>query len=133
RMGNPEASDPRLRRTFIKSYTFRVIPITDRPWQAGDPEDPCDPLIRCDPPHPSNPPVTCPFRPQAGQDKPPRPRVVCIPQDGDMARLMEPYEIKMKQALNLGQVYAVVPCPKGASTCPKLLRNDPGGGDSQVG
>jgi len=132
RVGDPAASDPRLRRTFIKSYTYRTIPVTERPWQPGDPEDPCDPLIRCDPPHPSNPPVTCPWKGEKGQ-KPPLPRVVCIPPDGDMARLMEPYEIKMKQTLNLDQVYAVVPCPAGASTCPKLLRNDPGGGDSQVG
>ena len=130
RMGDPDAIDPRLRRTFIKSYTYHVTPITDRPWQEGDPEDPCDPLIRCDPPHPSNPVVTCPYK---GTGKQPRPNVVCIPSDGDMARLMEPYEIKMKQTLNLGQVYAVIPCPAGAATCPKLLRNDPGGGDSQVG
>lgn len=129
-MGDSAASDPRLRRTFVKSYTYRVLPITDRPWQPGDPEDPCDPLIRCDPPHPSNPPVSCPWK---GPGKPPLPRVVCIPSDGNMSRLLEPYEIKMKQTLNLRQVYAVVPCPTGASTCPKLLRNDPGGGDSQVG
>ncbi len=129
-MGDKAASDPRLHRTFIKSYTYRVIPITERMWQPGDPEDPCDPLIRCDPPHPSNPPVSCPWK---GKDTPPLPRVVCIPADAEMARLMEPYEIQMHQKLNLGQVYGVVPCPAGASTCPKLLRNDPGGGDSQVG
>src|SRR5262249_277967 len=68
-----------------------------------------------------------------GADKPPKPRVVCIPEDAKMSQLLEPYEIKMKQMLNLGQVYAVVPCPAGNGTCPKLLRNDPGGGDSQVG
>ncbi|MBL9008928.1 MAG: bifunctional metallophosphatase/5'-nucleotidase [Myxococcales bacterium] len=130
RMGDPDSLDPRLRRTFVKSYTYRAIPVTERPWREGDPEDPCDPLIRCDPPHPSNPPLACPWR---GSGAPPKPRVVCIPPDPDMLRLLEPYEIRMKQLLNLNQVYAVVPCPTGSATCPKVLRNDPGGGDSQLG
>jgi len=129
-MADPQAADPTLRRSFIKSYTYQVTPVTDRPWQQGDPTDPCDPSIRCDPPHPSNPAVSCPY---AGPMPPPLPRVVCVPPDGEMARLMEPYEVKMKQQLNLGQVYAVVPCPAGSTTCPKVLRNDPGGGDSQLG
>jgi 5'-nucleotidase/UDP-sugar diphosphatase len=130
RMGDPQASDPRLQKTFIKSYTYHTVPITDRPWQQGDPADPCDPLIRCDPPHPSNAPITCPYKGEGTQAPP---RVVCIPADAPMSQLMEPYEIRMKQMLNLGQVYGVVPCAAGSGTCPKLLRNDPGGGDSQVG
>ena len=129
RMGDPSSPDEERRRTFIKSYTYRVTPITDRPWQEGDPEDVCDPLIRCDPPHPSNPKVDCLDPGHAKK----RPAVSCIPPDGDMARHLEPYEIKMKQLLNLQQVYAVIPCPSGASSCPKVLRNDPGGGDSQLG
>jgi len=39
----------------------------------------------------------------------------------NMLRLLEPYEIRMKQLLNLNQVYAVVPCPTGSATCPKVL------------
>ena len=74
--------------------------------------------------------VTCPYN---STEPYPQPKVVCIPPDPDMARLMEPYEIKMKQLLNLSQVYAVVPCPAGSTACPKVLRNDPGGGDSQLG
>ena len=46
--------------SFVKSYTYQITPITDRPWQDDDPTDPCDPGIRCDPPHPSNPTVSCP-------------------------------------------------------------------------
>ena len=130
RMGDPSASDPRLQKTFIKSYTYKVTPVTDRPWQDGDPKDPCDPLIRCNPPHPSNAPITCPWN---GSDPQPPPRVVCIPEDADMARIMEPYKIQMNTMLNLKQVYAVIPCPAGGGTCPKVLRNDPGGGDSQAG
>lgn len=129
-VGEPQATDPLLRRSFVKSYTFKVIPIGERPWRQGDPEDPCDPSIRCDPPHPSNPKITCPYRGTGPAEKP---NVVCTPPDADMSRLLEPYEVKMKQLLNLGQVYAVVPCPSGLSQCPKVVRNDPGGGDSQLG
>ena len=117
RMGDPNAIDPRLRRTFVKSYTYRATPVTEREWRQGDPEDPCDPLIRCDPQHPSNPRISCPWR---GAGPPPKPRVVCIPEDPDMLRLLEPYQIRMKQLLNLDQVYAVVPCPTGSSTCHKV-------------
>lgn len=130
RMGDPTAADPRLHRSFIKSYTYRAVPITERLWRDGDPVDPCNPLIRCTPQHPANPPIACPW---AGPGAPPKPRVVCIPPDPDMSRLLEPYELRMKTALNLQQVYAVVPCPRGMATCPKILRNDPGGGDSQLG
>jgi 2',3'-cyclic-nucleotide 2'-phosphodiesterase (5'-nucleotidase family) len=129
-VADPQSADPTLRRSFIKSYTYHVTPITDRPWRDGDPTDPCDPSIRCDPPHPSNPAVSCPY---AGPQPPPPPRVVCIPPEPEMERLLEPYQIRMKQLLNLEQVYAVIPCPTGAATCPKVLRNDPGGGDSQLG
>ncbi len=129
-VGDPASADPLLRRSFVKSYTFDILPVGERPWQPGDPTDPCDPSIRCDPPHPSNPKVTCPYR---GAMPAPRPNVICTPPDGDMSRVLEPYEIKMKQLLNLGQVYAVVPCPTGSSSCPKVLRNDAGGGDSQLG
>ena len=129
-VADPQSADPTLRRSFIKSYTYHVTPITDRPWRDGDPTDPCDPSIRCDPPHPSNPTVSCPY---TGAQPAPRPRVVCIPPEPEMERLLEPYQIRMKQLLNLEQVYAVIPCPTGAATCPKVLRNDPGGGDSQLG
>ncbi len=129
-VADPQSADPTLRRSFIKSYTYHVTPITDRPWRDGDPTDPCDPSIRCDPPHPSNATVSCPY---TGAQPPPRPRVVCIPPEPEMERLLEPYQIRMKQLLNLEQVYAVVPCPTGAATCPKVVRNDPGGGDSQLG
>ncbi len=46
---------------------------------------------------------------------------------------LEPYQLKMNQFLNLGQVYAVVPCPNNQATCPKTVRADPNGGDSQLG
>jgi hypothetical protein len=40
----------------------------------------------------------------------------------------------MNAFLNLNQVYAVVPCPQNATgNCPKTQRNDPNGGDSQLG
>jgi 5'-nucleotidase len=56
-----------------------------------------------------------------------------IQQDAELANMLEPYQFKMNQFLNLNQVYAVVPCPTTAGTCPKTLRNDPDGGDSQLG
>ncbi len=56
-----------------------------------------------------------------------------IPEDETLSRMLEPYQYKMNQFLNLAQAYALVPCPKNASQCPKVLRNDPGGGDSQLG
>jgi len=56
-----------------------------------------------------------------------------IPSDPDMDDLLEPYQFAMNRALNLNQVYAVVPCPANAGSCPKTQRNDPDGGDSQLG
>jgi len=56
-----------------------------------------------------------------------------IPMDPDLANMLEPYQYKMNSFLNLNQVYALVGCPSTASTCPKLQRNDPNGGDSQLG
>jgi 5'-nucleotidase len=57
-----------------------------------------------------------------------------IPMDPDMADMLEPYQLKMNAYLNLNQVYAIVPCaPANAGNCPKTLRNDPNGGDSQLG
>ncbi len=47
--------------------------------------------------------------------------------------MLEPYQLKMDEFLNLSQVYAVVPCPVNETTCPKATRVDPNGGDSQVG
>lgn len=128
-VGDPAAADPLKRTTFLKSYTYKVVPIADRLWRTGDATDLCDPSVRCDPPHPNNPVVNCsdPMHPKV------QPSVVCAPPDPDMSRLLEPYSIKMKTLLNLSQVYAVVPCDFTRTTCPKVLRNDPGGGDSQLG
>jgi 5'-nucleotidase len=57
-----------------------------------------------------------------------------IPADPDLSNLLEPYQLKMNAYLNLNQVYAVVPCPTTSGTnCPKTTRNDPNGGDSQLG
>jgi 5'-nucleotidase len=56
-----------------------------------------------------------------------------IPSDPDMDRLLEPYQLEMNRYLDLNQVYAVVPCEPNLVTCPKTLRNDPNGGDSQLG
>ena len=56
-----------------------------------------------------------------------------IPQDPVLANMLEPYQFKMNQYLNLNQIYANVACPTNVGTCPKLQRNDPNGGDSQLG
>jgi 5'-nucleotidase/UDP-sugar diphosphatase len=56
-----------------------------------------------------------------------------IPSDPAMDRMLEPYLLRMNEALNLTQTYAVVPCPTTAGTCPKVQRTDPNGGDSQLG
>jgi 5'-nucleotidase/UDP-sugar diphosphatase len=56
-----------------------------------------------------------------------------IPGDPEMDNMLEPYQFKMNQFLNLNQVYALVPCPSGGGTCPKTTRSDPDGGDSQLG
>jgi 5'-nucleotidase len=56
-----------------------------------------------------------------------------IPMDADLANMLEPYQLKMNKFLNLNQVYSLVGCPLNSSTCPKLQRNDPNGGDSQLG
>jgi 5'-nucleotidase len=56
-----------------------------------------------------------------------------IVSDPVMDNMLEPYLLKMNEFLNLGQVYAAVACPVGQATCPKTQRNDPNGGDSQLG
>ncbi len=56
-----------------------------------------------------------------------------IPDDPDMLRLLEPYQLKMNQTLNLTQTYAVIPCPSTVATCPKVVRTAADGGDSQLG
>ncbi len=57
-----------------------------------------------------------------------------IPDDPAMDNLLEPYQLKMNAFLNLNQVYAVVPClANDAGNCPKTLRSDNNGGDSQLG
>lgn len=57
-----------------------------------------------------------------------------IVDDPDMLNLLEPYRLQMGRYLNLTQVYGVVPCPVTAGgSCPKTQRNDPDGGDSQLG
>jgi 5'-nucleotidase/UDP-sugar diphosphatase len=56
-----------------------------------------------------------------------------IPEDPDMNDMLEPYRIQLSLRLNLGEKYAVVPCAGTGSSCPKVLRNDPTGGDSQLG
>jgi 5'-nucleotidase / UDP-sugar diphosphatase len=56
-----------------------------------------------------------------------------IPEDPDLVRTLEPYQFAMNRNLDLTQVFALVPCPKNVAACPKTLRNDPAGGDSQLG
>ena len=56
-----------------------------------------------------------------------------IPSDPDMDNMLEPYDVNMHLRLNLGQQYAVIPCPVTASSCPKVQRIDASGGDSQLG
>ena len=56
-----------------------------------------------------------------------------IPSDPAMDNMLERYQLKMNEFLNLTQIYAVVPCPVNAGNCPKTQRNDPNGGDSQLG
>ncbi|HEY2748931.1 MAG TPA: bifunctional UDP-sugar hydrolase/5'-nucleotidase [Polyangia bacterium] len=57
-----------------------------------------------------------------------------IPSDPAMDNLLEPYQLKMNEFLNLTQIYAVVPCSvNDAGNCPKTQRTDNNGGDSQLG
>ncbi len=52
-----------------------------------------------------------------------------IPDDPDIANLLWPYSIKLNQDINLNGVFAYINPPGTA----KVLRNDPSGGDSQLG
>jgi len=52
-----------------------------------------------------------------------------IPEDADIANLMWPYSVKLQQEIDLNGVFAYV-APAGDA---KILRNDQGGGDSQLG
>jgi len=52
-----------------------------------------------------------------------------IPEDADIANLMWPYSVKLSQEIDLNGVFAYV-APDGDA---KILRNDAGGGDSQLG
>ncbi|HEU4610747.1 MAG TPA: bifunctional UDP-sugar hydrolase/5'-nucleotidase [Kofleriaceae bacterium] len=55
-----------------------------------------------------------------------------IPEDADVANLMWPYSVKLNQEIDLNGVFAWV-APGGTSGTEKILRNDQGGGDSQLG
>jgi 5'-nucleotidase / UDP-sugar diphosphatase len=55
-----------------------------------------------------------------------------IPDDPAVANLMWPYSVKLNQDINLGGVFAYVGPPSSLNKG-KLLRNDPSGGDSQLG
>lgn len=52
-----------------------------------------------------------------------------IPEDPAVANLMWPYSVKLNQEIDLNGVFAYV-APEGEA---KILRNDQGGGDSQLG
>jgi 2',3'-cyclic-nucleotide 2'-phosphodiesterase (5'-nucleotidase family) len=52
-----------------------------------------------------------------------------IPDDPDVANLMWPYSVKLNQDIDLNGVFAYVNPPGTA----KIVRNDPSGGDSQLG
>jgi 5'-nucleotidase len=56
-----------------------------------------------------------------------------IPQDPEMLKLEEPYQLGMNTVLDLTQNYAVVPCPPNVADCPKVTRTATNGGDSQLG
>jgi 5'-nucleotidase len=55
-----------------------------------------------------------------------------IPEDADVANLMWPYSVKLNQEIDLNGVFAWV-APGGPMGTDKILRNDQGGGDSQLG
>ena len=52
-----------------------------------------------------------------------------IPDDPDIANLMWPYSVKLNQDIDLNGVFAYIDPPGTA----KIVRNDPSGGDSQLG
>lgn len=52
-----------------------------------------------------------------------------VPEDTEVANLMFPYSVKLNAEIDLNGVFAYV-APEGES---KILRNDQGGGDSQLG
>jgi len=52
-----------------------------------------------------------------------------IPDDPEVANLLWPYSVKLNQDINLGGTFAYVNPPGTA----KIVRNDPSGGDSQLG
>jgi 5'-nucleotidase len=57
-----------------------------------------------------------------------------VPEDPDLVRLLEPYQLQMNRRLNLTQVFALIPCDRNQTgNCPKVVRNAPEGGDSQLG
>jgi 5'-nucleotidase len=55
-----------------------------------------------------------------------------VPEDADIANLMWPYSLKLNQEIDLNGVFAWV-APGGPTGTAKILRNDTGGGDSQLG
>jgi 5'-nucleotidase / UDP-sugar diphosphatase len=55
-----------------------------------------------------------------------------VPEDADVANLMWPYSVKLSQEIDLNGVFAWV-APGGPMGTAKILRNDQGGGDSQLG
>jgi len=56
-----------------------------------------------------------------------------IPDDPDVSALLWPYSVKINQDIDLNGVFAYVSASTGASASATILRNDPSGGDSQLG
>ncbi len=67
------------------------------------------------------------YRQPAGRDLPRDPNY--IPDDPVIANLLWPYSVKLNQSIDLNGVFAFVDPPGTA----KITRNDPSGGDSQLG
>jgi 2',3'-cyclic-nucleotide 2'-phosphodiesterase (5'-nucleotidase family) len=55
-----------------------------------------------------------------------------VPDDPDIAGLMWPYSVQLNLDIDLNGVFSYVQ-PTATATSPKILRNDPSGGDSQLG
>lgn len=138
------------RRGYVAAFDYKVIPVTAREPVNGDScvtpnedetaqacEATADPALGwCrDAKGADGRRKSCVVKPArdetSGCGDADGPCVACkychIPEDGEVSRILEPYELKMNTALDLTRTFAVAAVPD------KILRNDPRGGDSQLG
>ncbi len=136
------------RRGYVKAFDYQVVPVVAKEAVDGDlcvTPDEDQSGQSCTATKPGY--GYCQTTTEAGQRKkcmvgggdcgqgdPCLPCIYChVPEDADMSRILEPYELKLNQSLDLTRVFAGVAVAKSAGVPGVIARKAQNGGDSQLG